>query len=192
MAESGLRERKKRSTRAEIEQCSLKLFVASGFAETTVDQIAEAADVSSRTVSRYFANKEQIVLDGLIAPELPDAIAEAPAELGPIAAVRAGVSRLYATHPDARARYTLIVRTPVLQNALFDSFRRSTEAFEEGIARRLDRRVDDPMVSTLAGAITGTLLSTFTTLVRSGATEFENYLVEVDRRLGQLDTLFQI
>ncbi|MFI6870049.1 TetR/AcrR family transcriptional regulator [Nocardia sp. NPDC050406] len=58
----GLRERKKRQTRDRIIDVALELCDTQGFEATTVEQIADAADVSPRTVNRYFTNKEDIVL----------------------------------------------------------------------------------------------------------------------------------
>ncbi|MET7768572.1 TetR family transcriptional regulator [Nocardia sp. NPDC005366] len=57
-----LRERKKIQTRARIIEVALDLCDAQGFDATTVEQIAHAADVSPRTVNRYFETKEDIVL----------------------------------------------------------------------------------------------------------------------------------
>ena len=58
---AGLRERKKRATRAAIHDAGMRLFAEHGFAGTTVDEIAEAADVSRATVFHYFPTKEDIV-----------------------------------------------------------------------------------------------------------------------------------
>ncbi|WP_431964289.1 TetR/AcrR family transcriptional regulator [Nocardia sp. bgisy134] len=58
----GLRERKKQQTRMRITSIALELCEAQGFDATTVEQIANAADVSPRTVNRYFETKEDIVL----------------------------------------------------------------------------------------------------------------------------------
>ena len=58
---SGLRERKKRETRAAIRDAAMKLFAEQGFAATTIDQIAEAANVSRATVFGYYGTKEEIV-----------------------------------------------------------------------------------------------------------------------------------
>jgi AcrR family transcriptional regulator len=58
---TGLRARKKEKTRATIAQVALELFARDGFAATTLAAIAEAAEVSPRTVSTYFPSKEGIV-----------------------------------------------------------------------------------------------------------------------------------
>jgi AcrR family transcriptional regulator len=56
----GLRERKRQRTRETIARVALDLFDRQGFQETTIAQIAEAADVSPRTVSAYFPHKEDL------------------------------------------------------------------------------------------------------------------------------------
>jgi AcrR family transcriptional regulator len=56
----GLRERKRERTRQAIAAAALKLFARHGFHATTIPQIAEAADVSPRTVSGYFPAKEDL------------------------------------------------------------------------------------------------------------------------------------
>ncbi|WP_406236552.1 TetR/AcrR family transcriptional regulator [Nocardia sp. NBC_01009] len=61
-APAGLRERKKQQTRLRIIEVGLDLCDAHGFDATTVEQIANAADVSPRTINRYFDSKEDIIL----------------------------------------------------------------------------------------------------------------------------------
>ncbi|QKJ88200.1 TetR family transcriptional regulator [Paramixta manurensis] len=57
----GLRERKRRARHERIITVALELFLANGFEATTLDAIAEAADISRRTFFHYFSSKEEIV-----------------------------------------------------------------------------------------------------------------------------------
>ncbi|HWG23789.1 helix-turn-helix domain-containing protein [Actinospica sp.] len=66
MAETGAdgrRARKKARTRSEIADAALRLFLARGFEQVTIAEIAEAADVSVATVFNHFSSKEALVLD---------------------------------------------------------------------------------------------------------------------------------
>lgn len=58
---AGLRERKNARTREAIERAALELALEQGFDQTTVDQIAERADVSPRTIFVRYPTKEAIV-----------------------------------------------------------------------------------------------------------------------------------
>ena len=57
----GLRERKKLKARRELERVALELFRGKGFEQTTIREIADAADMSPRTFFRYFSSKEEVI-----------------------------------------------------------------------------------------------------------------------------------
>src|SRR5258707_15463969 len=87
----GLRERHMDRTRAAIVDAALALFQEQGFTETTVDAIAERADVGRRTFFRYFPAKESVLfhdIDGQIQAML-DALAARPEEEPPFQALLA-------------------------------------------------------------------------------------------------------
>ena len=57
----GLRERKKHQTAVALHDAALELFRDKGYAETTVEEIADRVNVSARTFFRYFSTKESVV-----------------------------------------------------------------------------------------------------------------------------------
>jgi AcrR family transcriptional regulator len=57
----GLRERKKRQTRAAIAAAAMRLFRERGFDAVTIADVARAADVSEKTIFNYFPAKEDLV-----------------------------------------------------------------------------------------------------------------------------------
>src|SRR3954469_5838983 len=58
---TGLRERKKQQTRDQIARVAMTLFLERGFDTVTVAEVADAADVSEKTVFNYFPAKEDLV-----------------------------------------------------------------------------------------------------------------------------------
>lgn len=91
-AELGLRERKKLETRRHLATTALGLFMARGFDEVSVAEVAAAAGVSKMTVFNHFPAKEDLVFEltadrGL--PDLAGAVRRRAAGVSAIAAVRA-------------------------------------------------------------------------------------------------------
>ena len=70
----GLRERKKRKTRETIIKVALELFVERGYEETTIAEIADAAEISPRTIFAYFPSKEDILFYDM--PEMLERLAQ--------------------------------------------------------------------------------------------------------------------
>src|SRR6476659_1783740 len=73
-AHAGLRQRKKESSRRAIEDAAWELFAERGYEETSVNDIAEHADVAPRTFFRYFPTKEAVMYPQF--EELLDAVRE--------------------------------------------------------------------------------------------------------------------
>ncbi len=101
-AEEGLRERKKRERRAAIAAAALRLFDEQGFRDTTIAQIAEAADVSPRTVFTYFPTKEDLLFpdSGEMVRGLSRALEERDEGTTTGDALRAWVKRVLDGRPD--------------------------------------------------------------------------------------------
>ncbi|WP_051574466.1 TetR/AcrR family transcriptional regulator [Mycobacterium sp. URHB0044] len=86
-----LRERKKQRTRRMLIDAAVDLCLRQGYEATTIEQIASAADISTRTFSRYFATKDAVfiaVLDDF-ADEIVAELTTQPWDLGPLEALRA-------------------------------------------------------------------------------------------------------
>src|SRR5215813_10140300 len=60
----GLRQRKRRETRAALNQVAMRLCIQRGWENVTVDDIAAAANVSPRTFRNYFSTKAEAVAAG--------------------------------------------------------------------------------------------------------------------------------
>jgi AcrR family transcriptional regulator len=61
MTSPGLRERKKQRTRQALYEAATRLFLAQGYARTTVAEIAAEAGVSEKTLFNYFSSKEDLL-----------------------------------------------------------------------------------------------------------------------------------
>ncbi|MDT8871510.1 helix-turn-helix domain-containing protein [Komagataeibacter rhaeticus] len=81
----GLRERKQARVRDTLIAEAMRLFSAQGYDQTTVDEIADAAEVSRRTLFRMFATKADIVLAWTrgMTQALTEALADCPADMPP-------------------------------------------------------------------------------------------------------------
>jgi AcrR family transcriptional regulator len=160
----GLRERKKLKTRETIRREAFRLIDESGYANTTVEQIAEAAEVSPSTFFRYFPSKESVLLADDMDPVLMDAFARQPPNLSPIQALRRAFELTLETMSDEqwefeRTRQRLVFAIPELKAAQLDEYHRTIRMIAEAVSRRLGRGKDDFEVRVFAGALTGGMLA---------------------------------
>jgi len=91
-AGSGLRARKKIRSYRTIQDAGVRLFEEQGLAGTTVEQIADEAGVSPRTVYRYFRTKEGVLFSTWALREIPARFVEQPRELGPLGALERAIN----------------------------------------------------------------------------------------------------
>lgn len=148
MDKPGLRERKKQRTREALVDAAHALFCAHGFDATTVDQIAEAVEVSSRTFFRYFTSKEDVALalvDDQITAVL-EAFAGQPADMPVLTALKTAAVDVMRTY-EADARFhsleNVISVSPALTAARIE---RATARLDE-VARLIGTRMGvDPAV----------------------------------------------
>ncbi|MEU9523631.1 helix-turn-helix domain-containing protein [Streptomyces sp. NPDC048224] len=89
-AGGGLRERKKRATRAALAEAAVRLAAEHGAEKVTVEAISATAGVSVRTFFNYFDSRDDafVVIDADAGARMRRAVLEAPAELSPLAALR--------------------------------------------------------------------------------------------------------
>ncbi len=162
---SGLRERKKAKTKIAIQEHAIRLFRDQGYAATTVEQIADAAEVSPSTVFRYFPTKEELVTTDEVDPVIFAAFEEQPRELGLVPAWRgamhAVLDRLTAEEmATERERMQLILSVPELWATSLGNVTKTVDTMTELSARRVGREPDDPVVRNIIGAMFGVLLMT--------------------------------
>jgi AcrR family transcriptional regulator len=189
---AGLRERKKAKTRAAIREHALRLFREQGYSGTTVEQIAEAAEVSPATFYRYFPTKEDVVLQDDLDVLAFESLERQPAELSPLAAVRAAMAEArpkFTAEERQRFRETtaLTLAVPEIRARALDEFARTIDVFTAAMAKRSGREPDDPEVRTLAGAIFGVILANTLPMLERGEVEIEDLFTTIERGLTQLE-----
>ncbi|WP_440446612.1 acyl-CoA-like ligand-binding transcription factor [Paenibacillus elgii] len=185
----GLRERKKAKTMAAVQMHALRLFRELGYNATTVEQIAEAAEISPSTFFRYFSTKEDVLLRDNYDPVLVDAFEAQPSHLSPLQAVRqAMVSAIGDMSADElatmRERNQLIMTVPELRAAALNNLTQTMQLIAELAAKRTGREPDDAAVRTFAGAIIGVNISVMLHYAEYPDADFAELL---DEALGKLE-----
>ncbi|MFF8941131.1 TetR/AcrR family transcriptional regulator [Streptomyces sp. NPDC014864] len=125
-AQPGLRERKKIKTREAIRAATYALVEEQGYDATTIEQIAERAEVSPSTVFRYFPTKEDIVLtdedDRVLVEELRARPADEPWTESVRQVLRQAAGLGVGTDPGpARLRTRLMVEVPAVRARMTES-----------------------------------------------------------------------
>jgi len=160
----GLRERKKLRTRALIQKEALRLFLEKGFEATTIEEIAEAAEISPSTFFNYFPTKEEVVLQDELDPLILAAFNAQPEGTHPIRALRDSMKTVFGqltAEQDnvMRQRISLMSSTPALRSAMLTQFADLVDQIAELIAGRVGREPTDFAIRNLAGALLGVMMS---------------------------------
>jgi AcrR family transcriptional regulator len=160
----GLRDRKKIKTRDTIRREAMRLIEENGYANTTVEQIAEAAEVSPSTFFRYFPSKEMVLMANDLDLVTVEALEKQPPDMPSLQAFRRALEITMATLSEdewrfERARIRMVLSIPELKSAQFDEYRRTVTALTEADCRRTGREPDDFEVRVFVGALAGGLMA---------------------------------
>ena len=155
-ARPGLRERKKQRTRDTIARAALRLFAEHGYDETTLAEIAEAADVAPRTIFAHFESKEDILFsdEGGVLNELKRRLDERPADTTTVDALREFVACMETPDEDDKLRKKVIMGNPALQMKMRARHAQLEPMLAESIARDLGTGPDDIRSLLIAASMT--------------------------------------
>jgi AcrR family transcriptional regulator len=185
----GLRERKKARTRAAIQEHALRLFREQGYHQTTVEQIAEAAEVSPSTFFRYFPTKEDVVLFDATDPIMLDRFAEQPPDISLVEALRRTLREVYSglSEEQLRREYErteLTMSVPELRARALLMFAGTIDFMIPRLAERLGRAPDDPELRTFCGAIMGAIMGQYLAYSGKGVSDL---VLKIDEALALLE-----
>jgi len=144
-----LRDRKKRRTRDTIVASALRLFAEQGYDATSVEAIADAAEVSPATVFRYFRTKDDIIFSERhrAGERLAPAIAARPSAESDVTAVTAALREVFAQDDLTPERVSLLVAAAatsvVLRGRAAEVIAQWQQAIAEGLAHRHGTAVTD-------------------------------------------------
>ena len=157
----GLRQRKKQQTRDTIERVALELFAERGYDQTTLADIAEAADVAPRTIFAYFESKEDILLckEANFLDALKRLLDERPAGASTVDALRQFVSTIEAPDDRALLRKQVIMSNPGLQTKMRGRHAELEPMLAESIAKDLESGPGDIRPLLIAASMTAALTS---------------------------------
>lgn len=166
-----LRERQRAETRTLILDAALTLFEVKGYEHTTVEDIAAAVGISSRTFFRYFDSKTALLFDhgpgrpgdhhvaknsemlaAIVARPAAETISEAL-----MAVLRERLGHMFDADGLKLRQLQVILAEPALRVQAQDSFHEHRPDLAKAFAVRLGQRPDDLAPRVLAAAFTETI-----------------------------------
>ncbi len=192
-----LRARKKQRTRDAIIQAAVRLFSEKGFENTTVEEIAAAAEVAPRTFYRYFPTKEDVVL---VDQDLEDEAAErALLELRPgesdmdrISRAVREVLKVTGRNLDSLAEmHKLVETTPALQLRMLEVMWRTEKRIAEALLAGKTRGPEvECRARVLAACVSAAMRVTFVSWFKSGRRSAASLWKDVEKALAMLRSGF--
>ncbi|GGK64874.1 TetR family transcriptional regulator [Planomonospora parontospora subsp. parontospora] len=188
MGDDGLRERKKARTREAILREAFRLFRERGYDATTIEQIAEAAEISPATFFRYFPAKEHLAaLDRF--PPLIEALAAQPPG-APVTVLRGAFRTAFAalSAEEIAAGHAREVFAATVPELLAANLRRSPGLIREvceTVADRAGSPADDPRIRNAVGAVFGVVAMVWLQWAQDARMDGP---AEIDRALAHLET----
>jgi AcrR family transcriptional regulator len=153
-----LRERKRTRTRHMIQSEALRLFAERGYAQTTVDEIADAAAISPRTFFRYFPSKEDVVLWDEYDPLALELVEARPGD-EPLAetlreVIRETLAGLYRRDPERLlARVRLALSVPDLRARFLDAQSHGVELLAPLLAHKRSAPTEELQLRVVSSAL---------------------------------------
>ena len=158
----GLRERKKIKLRRSVQREALRLFAEQGYEDTTVEQIADAADISTTTFYRYFPTKEDVVLDDDYDPIAEHIITSSDDQEPLVTTVRTAIAAVAAAveveRDAALARLKLLASVPALKARQGAEGRKAFDFFLRLFSARSGRPAGDYQLRVTTAAFTASQL----------------------------------
>lgn len=170
------RERKKLETRAALEEAALRLFAEQGYERTTVEDIADAADVAVRTFFRYFQSKQHVLYGDVahdVTGRLRAALDARPADESPVQAVGAALDQMDSDDEEQQRqvleRLRLLDRLPELGGMYQMIFRELEQVIAEAVASRTSLATTELYPQIVAAAAAGSIRSALSVFYATNA-----------------------
>jgi AcrR family transcriptional regulator len=163
---TGLRERKRIAAMRRIQEVALDLFDERGFDAVTIEEIAEAAEVSPSSVYRWFGTKEQLVLHDEFDLQLLEVVQAELASHPPVEAVRRAIATLMSQffgreEALARRKVRYWAEEPAIQAAAARQSDQFVQLLAGILAEAAGRPADDLDVQVIAATLVwGTVAAT--------------------------------
>jgi AcrR family transcriptional regulator len=175
----GLRETKAEKTRQRILSEALRLFKRDGFDRTTMEAIAEAAEIAPRTLYRYFASKDLILLGPMTGfGDFSAAFSRHAVNL-PVEEALAEAILEWAKWQDTNAEEILLVsslihKAPIARARLWDIVYQAEQALNARLAEILHLPKDDLQIVLSVRLVLLTIINTLADQRRARAGKFSS------------------